>query len=181
MVLSSVKQLGLMLLGFIGLMLLFSAFLSWHLSKGLLLPIRKLQGIISKTELETLGENPKAPLGTSIDELEELNLAFQNMQKKLKASMDDLLESRQQELKSRSLALQSQINPHFYYNTLSNIIVLAEDGQTDEVIAMCRSLTRIMRYITGTGSSVVTPGRGDLLHPAVSVLYEGPLPVQPEL
>ena len=155
-VLSSVKQLGLMLLGFIGLMLLFSAFLSWHLSKGLLLPIRKLQGIISKTELETLGENPKAPLGTSIDELEELNLAFQNMQKKLKASMDDLLESRQQELKSRSLALQSQINPHFYYNTLSNIIVLAEDGQTDEVIAMCRSLTRIMRYITGTGSSVVT-------------------------
>ncbi len=155
-VLSSVKQLGLMLLGFIGLMLLFSAFLSWHLSKGLLLPIRKLQGIISKTELETLGENPKAPLGTSIDELKELNLAFQNMQKKLKASMDDLLESRQQELKSRSLALQSQINPHFYYNTLSNIIVLAEDGQTDEVIAMCRSLTRIMRYITGTGSSVVT-------------------------
>lgn len=149
-VLAPVVNLQKLLLLAVAVMLAVSAYLSWILSKSLLLPIRSLQTIITQTELETLGHNTTRPLGTSIDELEDLNLAFQDMSTKLKTSMDQLLESRQQELKSRSLALQSQINPHFYYNTLSSIIVLAENGQSEEVITLCRNLTKIMRYITNS-------------------------------
>ena len=59
-------------------------------------------------------------------------------------------------MKARSMALQTQINPHFYYNTLSSIIVLAENGDSETVVKMCRNLSRIMRYITNTTETTVT-------------------------
>ena len=177
-VLAPVVNLQKLLLLAVAVMLAVSAYLSWILSKSLLLPIRSLQTIITQTELETLGHNTTRPLGTSIDELEDLNLAFQDMSTKLKTSMDQLLESRQQELKSRSLALQSQINPHFYYNTLSSIIVLAENGQSEEVITLCRNLTKIMRYITNShGTDVAIREELDYIR-QYSVLHESPVSVQ---
>ena len=59
-------------------------------------------------------------------------------------------------MKARSMALQTQINPHFYYNTLSSIIVLAENGDSETVVKMCRNLSQIMRYITNTAETTVT-------------------------
>ena len=59
-------------------------------------------------------------------------------------------------MKARSMALQTQINPHFYYNTLSSIIVLAENGDSETVVKMCRNLSQIMRYITSTAETTVT-------------------------
>ena len=44
----------------------------------------------------------------------------------------------------------------FYYNTLSSIIVLAENGDSETVVKMCRNLSRIMRYITNTTETTVT-------------------------
>ena len=83
-------------------------------------------------------------------ELYDLNQSFGEMRSKLKISMDELIETRKQEIKSRTMALQSQINPHFYYNSLASVIALAENDRKDEVIRMCRNLTKIMRYITNT-------------------------------
>lgn len=137
-------------------MLACSVFISWYLSRSLTKPIKQLRNIIKKTALDTLGQQKQEPLDASFDELEELNQAFLSMSSNLKTSMDELIDTRQQEIKSRSLALQSQINPHFYYNTLSGIIVLAENNQSDEVVKMCRNLTKIMRYITKGDSSSVT-------------------------
>lgn len=139
-------------------MLACSVFISWYLSRSLTKPIKQLRNIIKKTALDTLGQQKKEPLDASFDELEELNRAFLSMSSNLKTSMDELIDTRQQEIKSRSLALQSQINPHFYYNTLSGIIVLAENNQSDEVVKMCRNLTKIMRYITKGDSTSVTLG-----------------------
>ncbi|RHT03855.1 hypothetical protein DW904_00200 [Ruminococcus sp. AM42-11] len=48
------------------------------------------------------------------------------MSDNLKDSMEQLTQAKEQELRARNMALQTQINPHFYYNTLSSIIVLAE-------------------------------------------------------
>ena len=41
-------------------------------------------------------------------------------------------------------------------NTLSSIIVLAENGDSETVVKMCRNLSRIMRYITNTTETTVT-------------------------
>lgn len=85
------------------------------------------------------------------------------MNDKLKISMNDLLGSKQQEFKAMNLALQSQANPHFYYNTLSSIIVLSENDQNEDVIKLCRNLTQIMRYITD-GQATITTIREEIEH-----------------
>lgn len=136
----------------VGLCLVFS----YMTSRQLIKPIRKLKQVIHRTVLDTLDENNKAELSNSFVELEDLNQEFADMNVNLKNSMNALLDSRAQELKSRNLALQSQINPHFYYNTLASIIVLTEKERKEEVITICRNLTRMMRYITGSSNAPVT-------------------------
>lgn len=136
--------------------LILSAIISFIFAKRLTRPIKRLRHIIRDTELDNLGQTETRSLHTSFDELEQVNREFTRMQTSLKSSMDQLIESRQQELKSRSLALQSQMNPHFYYNSLASIIVLAENGQSEQVAAMGRNLTKIMRYITDGQAITVT-------------------------
>lgn len=139
-------------------LLIISLLISYHLSKKMTNPIKHLKHIIQRMELDTFGQNQTTAYNPAYLELVELYHAFQKMSEKLKLSMNELIDSRQQELKSRTLALQSQMNPHFYYNTLSCIIVLAENKRTDEVITLCRSLSQIMRYITDGSSSLIQLG-----------------------
>lgn len=155
-ILAPVNALIKILLLFTLVMLLITVLVSHYMSKTLMRPINQLKQEIHKTEIATLDSPSDIPWENPYVELEELNQSFHTMRHNLKKSMDDLIDSRQQELKSRSLALQSQINPHFYYNSLASVIVLAENGQDEEVIRMCRSLTRIMRYITDSSSVDVT-------------------------
>lgn len=157
-ILKPVYQFLKMLLFVVCAMIAGCILISYYMSRRLIKPIKHLKHIIERIELDTLGDEKANASTTSIDELDELNQAFQNMSEHLKTSMNDLIDTRQQESKSRILALQSQINPHFYYNTLSSIIVLAENNQSAEVVAMCRNLTKIMRYITDGSSSNVTLG-----------------------
>ena len=155
-ILKPVRILTNLLILIVVLLLMVSVGLSYYMSKSLTKPIKQLRNRIYKTELATLGNQPGSSLGTSIDELEELNEAFHRMSINLKDSMNELINTRQQELKSRNMALQSQINPHFYYNSLSSIIVLAENEQCDDVVTLCRNLSSIMRYITKGSQSIVT-------------------------
>jgi len=155
-ILQPVNGLLSMLLPVAAAIFLLSIVISYYLAQNMVKPVTHLKGMIQRLELNTLGSENHPDFGTSYDELNEVYQAFQYMSGKLKNSMDELIDTRQQELKSRTLALQSQINPHFYYNTLSSIIILSENGQQDEVVHLCRNLTKIMRYITDDASALVT-------------------------
>ncbi len=115
-----------------------AVYLSYRFSDILIRPIKHLKHIIQRLELDTLGAERTDNYNPTFTELEELYEAFQNMNDKLKISMNDLLESKQQEFKAMNLALQAQANPHFYYNTLSSIIVLSENNKNEDVIRLCR-------------------------------------------
>jgi two-component system sensor histidine kinase YesM len=93
------------------------------------------------------------PLRAEYREVARLSDSFDQMRRQLNASMNQRIAAEQQALRSRNLAMQAQINPHFYYNTLSSIIALTDIGRPDDVVAMCRSLTGMMRYVTGPESS----------------------------
>lgn len=155
-VLAPVHSLVQILLCVMVLFLVVSAYLSYRLSTTIVRPIKHLKHIIQRLEPDTLGKEKATSYPVSVNELEELYQAFQHMSDSMKDSMKQLMEAKEQEMKSRTLALQTQINPHFYYNSLSSIMVLAENGDTDTVVKMCRNLSNIMRYITSTTSTVVT-------------------------
>ncbi len=155
-ILNPVNHLLSVLLLFVMVLLAVSLLISFFLSRNLVKPIHHLKQMIQQIELDSLGDKTFHNYPASYNEFFELYYAFQIMSEKLKISMNELIDSREQELKSRALALQSQINPHFYYNTLSSLIVLTENERPNEVISMCRYLSQIMRYITDSSTTIVS-------------------------
>ena len=69
------------------------------------------------------------------------NIMTEEIQNLMKQSEREQRAKRKYELK----ALQSQINPHFLYNTLDSIIWMAEWGKNKEVVTMTSSLARLLR------------------------------------
>ena len=136
------------------LVLICTAF-AWILARRMVQPLKHLTQVIQRLRLDTLGEIKREGRPVSFEELYELYGEFQKMSESLETSLAELQSSRQLEIKAQMTALQMQMNPHFYYNTLSCISVLAENGQTDDVSSMCRTLSDLMRYITDTNSSEV--------------------------
>jgi two-component system sensor histidine kinase YesM len=64
-------------------------------------------------------------------------------------------ETRLKEIDSEFRALQSQINPHFLYNTLESINCLAQIKDENEISEMIRGLARMFRY-TGNNGKIIT-------------------------
>ncbi len=58
--------------------------------------------------------------------------------------------------KAEFLVLQSQINPHFLYNTLDAITWLAESGEQETVVRMVDSLSGFFRASLNQGKDIVT-------------------------
>lgn len=155
-ILEPVYKMLQILLAVVAAFLLASIVVSYRLSRSVVKPVKHLKHIIQRMELDTLGQEKVTSYPVSVNELEELYQAFQLMSDNLKVSMQEVTEAKEQEIRARNMALQTQINPHFYYNSLSSIMVLAENGDNDTVAKMCRNLSLIMRYITDTGSTTVT-------------------------
>lgn len=57
------------------------------------------------------------------------------------------------------LALQSQINPHFMYNTLNSIRWLSELQGADKVTQMIDALVKVLNYVAEDTSEFVDVGR----------------------
>ncbi len=155
-ILAPVYRMLQILFGVVAAFLFASVIVSYRLSRSVVKPVKHLKHIIQRMELDTLGEEKITSYPVSVNELEELYQAFEYMSDNLKDSMQKLTQAKEQEMKARNMALQTQINPHFYYNSLSSIMVLAENNDCDTVVKMCRNLSLIMRYITNTGDTTVT-------------------------
>ena len=100
---------------------------------------------------------------TSLKELDTLYTAFIDMHDRLQESARKEVNLRNQEVQSRMLALQSQMNPHFLYNSLATIQSLADEHLDDSVIRMCQMISRILRYISSDSEPLV-PIRDDVSH-----------------
>ena len=150
-----VYRLILLLAGAGAVLALLSVLFAWIFARRMVRPIRSLKELIHRVRLDTLGQVKADGRPVPYEELSELYSEFQTMSESLESSLEELQASRQLEFKSQMTALQMQMNPHFYYNTLSCISVLAENGQTEDVSSMCRTLSDLMRYITDTNASDV--------------------------
>lgn len=144
----------ILIYGCIGLLLL-TLLMSFALAKKVTIPIQRIHRAIKKLDLEMLFTQTQPKLTSDLNELEELNIAFQNMSIQLKKSMDALLLAQSQEMQSKMLALQSQMNPHFLYNTLSTMIIMTEEDMKDSVITMGKNVSHMLRYISSHKSPLV--------------------------
>ncbi|MCR5302349.1 MAG: histidine kinase [Lachnospiraceae bacterium] len=138
--------------------------LSYVVSKAITTPLQKMYTNIAS--LHTGNDSAYGTLDkidTNVIELDTLYSAVVEMNDRARASMDREIALNNQRLQSQILALQSQMNPHFLYNSLATISAMADEGMNEEVTTMCQTISRILRYISSDKEPLV-PIKEDISH-----------------
>jgi two-component system sensor histidine kinase YesM len=147
------RDLNRFLSWFLGVVILCVIIVSIVLSARIAHPIRKLE--------HTLQQVGEGDLNTRIDvsgtyEVEQLSKRFNLMLQRIRQLMDQIIYEQETKRKGELEVLQSQINPHFLYNTLNSVIRLAERGKTEEVVTMIQSLSKFFRISLSKGDNIIT-------------------------
>ncbi|MEW8972738.1 MAG: sensor histidine kinase [Tissierellaceae bacterium] len=90
------------------------------------------------------------------DEISILGNVFNNMLDDLKKSIDEVYRVQNQKRSAELRALQSQINPHFLYNTLDTIQWKSLDYNAFEVADMINALSKFFRISLSDGREFIT-------------------------
>ncbi len=116
--------------------------------KKLMLTMKKAGGgeLVARVDVDC-----KMPL-----EVENIALQFNSMLEKLELSMMNEKESAKRQRNAEIMALESQINPHFLYNTLDTINWMAIDKDEFEISNAISSLATILRYAIDNSNGIVT-------------------------
>lgn len=145
---------NLMLIGLVALT--FTLLISFFIARKVTVPIRRLYTSIRNLNLDTLDKTQTEYLYSSWNELELLNNSFLEMKDRLERSLEETISSKSHEIQAHMLALQSQMNPHFLYNTLTTISIMAENEGNTSIENVCNSLSDMLRYISTDDPNLVT-------------------------
>lgn len=129
--------------------LLFSRFMA----RSITLPIQKLRDSMEKVQEGDFSISDVVV--DSDNEIGSLTKSFDVMTHRIQELMEQNVYEQEQKRKSELKALQSQINPHFLYNTLDSIIWMAEGKKNEEVVLMTASLARLLRQSISNEDEVV--------------------------
>ena len=133
--------------------IVFSILAAWGLSRSIYTPIKKLHDVtktITQTDLQALVTSD------NVDEITELGLSFNIMIGKIRELLDSKIKEQEILKKAEMRALQSQINPHFLYNTLDTIIWMAEAKKTDQIVEVVSALSNFFRISLSKGQDWIT-------------------------
>jgi two-component system sensor histidine kinase YesM len=89
------------------------------------------------------------------DEFHYLFHSFNRMAHRLKVSIEENYEQKIALQHSELKQLQSQINPHFLYNSFFNIYMMCKVGDSDSAAELSQKLGSYYQYITRSGSDEV--------------------------
>ena len=89
-------------------------------------------------------------------ETHELEQVFDGLMLRLRDSAANEITLREGALQAQLSALQTQINPHFIYNTLNIISAKSMESGNFDVIEICDQFAQMLRYSTDTRSRTAT-------------------------
>ena len=142
------------------LLLALIVLMSYYIPLSITQPITKLSEVtdqVAKGDLSVRSDVKSGAevavlsdsLNAMIDKINELLIQVKTEQVRLRKAEFELL--------------QSQINPHFLYNTLDTIVWLAESGEQDKVVSMVGSLSDFFRTSLNQGKDIISM-REELQH-----------------
>lgn len=115
-------------------------------------PLQKLNDSVK--EWETGNLNLDIYVGGPI-EVEHLGRALRAAVAQIRQMMQDILVEQEEKRKSELDALQSQINPHFLYNTLDSIVWMIEGERYQDAVFMVTQLASLFRISLSSGKTVI--------------------------
>lgn len=122
------------------------------LSGNITRPISRLRAHMKKAESGNF--DISVPV-ESKDEVGELSSSFNQMLLQIRQLISKVYKADILKKEAELNALQAQINPHFLYNTLQIMDVIAEAEGIEVISATCQSLSDIFRYSINRGKEVV--------------------------
>lgn len=102
------------------------------------------------------GDFSVTPIETNSAELQTLDKGFDEMVGRINTLMEKQIEDQKYLHRAELELLQAQINPHFLYNTLDSIVILAENHRDEEVVKMVTSLSVFFRNSLSKGRDIIT-------------------------
>lgn len=119
--------------------------------------------LCNKAKLVGEGDFSVRALNSETEEVRILSKNFNQMVRRIEQLVEDVTKEQMNLRKTELELLQSQINPHFLYNTLDTIIWLAADGQNEQVVQIVQDLSTFFRECLSKGEGLI-PVRDELLH-----------------
>lgn len=144
------------LAAFLLVLILINTFISSRIT----IPIQKLEKSVNAIEAGEL--DTEVYMGGSY-EIRHLGRSIGDMAKRIKELMEDIVAEHESKRRNEFDILQSQINPHFLYNTLDIIVWMIENEQKQEAVKVVTALARFFRISLSKGRSIITV-RDELEH-----------------
>lgn len=138
--------------------ILFTLLICFYISQRLTKPLQKLTEATGKITINRVLDENKVNLtsaDSNIEELSQLCESIRTMYEKLRTTSQEVLLSKSEETRAKLQATQSLINPHFLYNSLTNISIMAEEEMNEDIVKMCQSLCDYFRYISSSKEMMV--------------------------
>jgi two-component system sensor histidine kinase YesM len=127
--------------------------ISYMMARTIVNPIKKLKEMMLKVGSGKFGHS--IPL-TFNSELNLLAQGYNTMSSRLQELVDEIYIKEGQKRKAEVVALQSQINPHFIYNTLETIKQMAVIQKTSGVVEMTESLIKLLESSAKYNEGLIT-------------------------
>lgn len=123
------------------------------ISSGITRPIYKL--IKSMKGVEN-GEFRKVNIDTGNDEIGQLKNVYNTMIYKIENLIEEIVKEQKIKRKAELDVLQSQIKPHFLYNSFDAISSLALDNRNEEVYVIIKALGSFYRTSLSNGREIIS-------------------------
>ncbi|MDE7446897.1 MAG: sensor histidine kinase [Lachnospiraceae bacterium] len=137
----------------VALLILATIILNQLVSASIVKPLQKLNGSIKEWEAGNL--SPDIYVGGTV-EVEHLGKTLRATVEQLQQLMQDIVVEQEEKRKSELDALQSQINPHFLYNTLDSIVWMIEGERHEDAVFMITQLASLFRISLSRGKTIIS-------------------------
>lgn len=115
-------------------------------------PLLKLDDSVKAYEA---GEKPNIYIG-GFSEIRHLGHSVQKSYEQIEELMKEIVKQQNERRKSELDALQSQINPHFLYNTLESITWMIEGNKNEDAVFMISELAKLFRISLSKGKTIIS-------------------------
>ena len=142
---------GVLIVLLIGLLIAF--LLSINVSSGISKPIQEIAGIMDSFGQDSLDKVIEINTNT---ELDLIGNAYNVMVGKIKELVSTVKEKEKEARVLEMESLMYQINPHFLYNTLDNVYMMARISQQTQIVEMVDALSKFLRVTLSNGKDVIS-------------------------
>lgn len=123
------------------------------LSNSITRPIVRLSETMAEKKYAALASDNKL---AGANEVRVLEYSFEVMQENIRLLMEQNLQKEQEKRRTEIKALQSQIRPHFLFNTLNTVRCAIQNNNSDKAQSMILALSGLLRMTLVKGEELIS-------------------------